>query len=256
MSFILEALRKSEQARQQNASAQPFSLLPGIDEKVAVRRYWPYLLAAALLVNAAVLFVWLRPAPAGDPLAIKGSSVTRLPQLPVEKSADILPVIPREKPAAVAVRSVPDVGSSQSRAEPASTVPLTRVPAPAPTAQAPREIAKQSKPVAVQPAEQRAREAAAPPVEAAVATAAKPVAAATLAPQPEPGGPGVMPLLLQKELPALSITGIIRDQSSGGMAIVNDKMLREGDEVAPGLKLEKIEDNALVFSYKGYRFTR
>ena len=33
-------------------------------------------------------------------------------------------------------------------------------------------------------------------------------------------------------------------------------MLREGDEVAPGLKLEKIEDSGLVFSYKGYRFTR
>ncbi len=34
------------------------------------------------------------------------------------------------------------------------------------------------------------------------------------------------------------------------------RSLREGDEVAPGLKLEKIQDDSLVFSYKGYRFMR
>ena len=65
-----------------------------------------------------------------------------------------------------------------------------------------------------------------------------------------------LPSSLQKELPALTVTGIIREQGSSGMAIVNDKMVREGDEVAPGLKLGKIEDNGLVSRYKGYRFTR
>jgi general secretion pathway protein B len=38
------------------------------------------------------------------------------------------------------------------------------------------------------------------------------------------------------------------------MVIVNDKLLHEGDELLPGLKLEKILQDSLVFNYKGYRF--
>ncbi len=40
------------------------------------------------------------------------------------------------------------------------------------------------------------------------------------------------------------------------MVIVNDKLLREGDEVEPGLRVEKILGDGLVFDYKGYRFKR
>ena len=65
-----------------------------------------------------------------------------------------------------------------------------------------------------------------------------------------------LPPALQQELPVLSVAGFIRDDGSGGMVIVNDSLAREGDEVAPGVKLEKIVGDSLVFNYKGYRFKR
>ena len=40
------------------------------------------------------------------------------------------------------------------------------------------------------------------------------------------------------------------------LAIINDKLVREGEEVAPGLRLEKIIDESAVFTYKGQRFRR
>jgi general secretion pathway protein B len=40
------------------------------------------------------------------------------------------------------------------------------------------------------------------------------------------------------------------------MAMIDDKLLHEGDEVAPGLRLEKILADGAQFSYKGYRFRR
>ena len=65
-----------------------------------------------------------------------------------------------------------------------------------------------------------------------------------------------MPPEHQRELPALSVAGFIRDEGSSSMVIVNDRLVREGDEVAPGVKLEKILYDSLVFNYKGYRFKR
>jgi general secretion pathway protein B len=40
------------------------------------------------------------------------------------------------------------------------------------------------------------------------------------------------------------------------MVIVNDRLLREGDEIAPGVKLEQIVNDSLILNYKGYRFKR
>ena len=37
---------------------------------------------------------------------------------------------------------------------------------------------------------------------------------------------------------------------------INDRTLREGDSVEPGLVLEQITPDGMVLSYKGYRFLR
>ena len=37
---------------------------------------------------------------------------------------------------------------------------------------------------------------------------------------------------------------------------INDRLLHEGDAVAPGLVLERITPDGMIFSYKGTRFHR
>lgn len=58
------------------------------------------------------------------------------------------------------------------------------------------------------------------------------------------------------DIPPINISGYIRDGDAGGMAMINDKLVREGEEVAPGLRLEKILPEGAIFNYKGRRFTR
>ncbi|MFY9328340.1 MAG: general secretion pathway protein GspB [Georgfuchsia sp.] len=58
------------------------------------------------------------------------------------------------------------------------------------------------------------------------------------------------------DLPALDIAGYIRNEQGKSLAMINDKLVAEGDEVAPGVRLEKILGDASIFSYKGYRFRR
>jgi general secretion pathway protein B len=104
--------------------------------------------------------------------------------------------------------------------------------------------------------------AAEPAPPAAVKSTAPPEAAAGSArvdatPQRmEATGSTEAPVIAQPVLPPVSVSGFIRDGGAGGMVIVNDKLVREGDEVAPGLKLEQILHDSLVFNYKGYRFKR
>lgn len=287
MSYILEALTESERARQQIAAVPKYSLLPVLSEEAQQQRRWPYALAGALLVNAAVLQLWLRPAPPGGVASIKMPTAPQLAQTPAAAAApDIAPLARNEKPLA----DVP--GITPREAMPPLVQPArikdSRVAHPhAPAGALPRAAsanpvndgAQIQQPPRFAPSSMAKRNA-----EAAVATEANPTQTPTIAkrnagavvatkanpariPSPNPssptpetrtqaGGATELPPALQQELPDLSVAGFIRDEGSSSMVIVNDRLLREGDEVAPGVKLEKILNDGLEFTYKGYRFKR
>lgn len=46
------------------------------------------------------------------------------------------------------------------------------------------------------------------------------------------------------------------DNPKSRMVGINYRIFREGDYVVPGLQLEQITPDGMIFSYKGYRFRR
>jgi general secretion pathway protein B len=222
MSFILEALAKSEQARQQALATPGFSLIADPANEVPQRRLLPQFLFAALMVNAALLMFWTSSSWFERPASIKSVEPLRTPSPllsrretapPESKAVDsdaVQPIVtsPAEVPQVPLVSNV------------AREIPIVTVKSPgvvAGTVPAVQEKAPSSKP-------------AAQAVERAWST-----------------GQG---------LPPIAIAGFIRDDSEGGMVIVNDKLVHEGDEISPGLKLEKILPDGLLFNFKGERFKR
>jgi general secretion pathway protein B len=196
MSYILDALRKSEQERQLAEGKAASALYP---VSVASRRATsPWLLmlgvAAGTLAVAGLVF-WL--------------------------------LMPR----------------SSSRPEPVPSVPTPVVAAPV------VQPAPVPPPVIVQPARE---------VPVAAAVPRPPVVPATREkPQPAPVAPQEVPAPPKEEaLPVIVITGYVRDGEQGGMAMINDRLVREGEEVSPGLRLEKILPDGAIFNFKGRRFTR
>jgi general secretion pathway protein B len=261
MSYILEALADSEQARQQIAATPKYSLLPVVGEELSQQRRWPYVLAGALLLNAAVLQIWLRPAPPDTVASIEARTV---PQVPVQVAKtpvaaaepDIAPLGRGEIPAAdLAGIAPPQARSPESRPERANDRRVARLPASI-DALPSTATATSANGSALMPLQQTPKLApkvlAKPGAEAAVAMGANPAP-----PSPAAAGDAVeLPPVLQQQMPALSVAGFIRGEGSASMVIVNDRLVREGDEVAPGVKLEKILNDSLVFNYKGYRFKR
>jgi len=66
-----------------------------------------------------------------------------------------------------------------------------------------------------------------------------------------------LPVSIQQEIPKLAISvhaysPVAKERLVG----INDRVLREGEQLAPGLKLEQITLDGMIISYKGYRFRR
>ena len=66
-----------------------------------------------------------------------------------------------------------------------------------------------------------------------------------------------LPLTIQQEIPAMTIPlHAYSSKPRDRLVSINDRMLREGESLTPGLRLEQITPDGLIFSYKGYRFRR
>lgn len=263
MSYILEALADSEKARLQIAAAPSYSLLPAVGEETPRSRVWPYLLAGALLANAAVLQLWLRPAAPGGEAAGREAPAANAAELAPREVRLPLPPAPqvhelRALPAPAPADPAPAAANpAASTAQDGAPIPLQKLAAKV-VAQRKTEnvVAAKAATAAVAASVATSVRMPATTVAAATPAPAVPVSAASAPAAPASASGSELPLALRPELPALAVAGFIRGEGSSSMVIVNDRLVREGDEVAPGVKLEKIAGDSLLFNYKGYRFKR
>jgi general secretion pathway protein B len=243
MSYILDALQKAESERKlgalPNLYAQQVPIYPWDARVPFWRRPSLWMVLAALGAILAAL-AWRQP---WQTIAGSSAADTSVAQA-LPKSAPIImkpapPRTPVERPPVVAAVTVPAPLPKPPRAEPARQ----RV-EPART-EKPREkkspkLAEPSGPPAVK--ESMANDA--PPGPAPMPVAERPVP--TLR---------ELPVNIQREIPAVAIGGYIYASSPAERSmLINKKLLREGDQVAPGLMLETMMAKEAVLNYRGYRY--
>jgi len=221
MSYILDALRKSDQQRQRGVpppllALQATAVVPG--RRVSISQ----VVLAALLIGAGIVIGSLRPWQTEQPTAATQPAAMK----PLESSQLLSSPVPAPA-AATMERQVPAVAKREARAKPRNK------PREAVTA-VPQELT--GKPVPEKPDGAGRGDAA---QEQKVMTIAE------------------LPVSIQQEIPKMSISvhaysGAPKERLVG----INDRMLREGDFLVPGLLLEQITLNGVIMSYKGYRFRR
>lgn len=230
MSYILEALKKAEAERQQGAVPSlhaPATTLP-TDIGMPAKRRQIIVGAGILLAISLGLLAWLRPwqsapasLPAPLPLAAEPSPTT--PTSPTLTPTPTRTALPETAIVAVA---------------PAPTEVV-----PQPTAK-PRAAAQERPPKASRQAE------AGQSALAASAAPAAPVVAAAAATPPAAAAP-----IASRELPGVSIGGYIYSETPAErQLLVNKRLMHEGEEVTPGLTLEKMLPKAAIFNYRGQRY--
>jgi len=266
MSYILEALKKAQAERQlgnapdiHTPAPVPISAAPN----TANRK--PLLIglgAGVLVAGIAAGLVWRAKTPAGEPAVLAQNGTTPVQTAPAAPAVSVAlpaavapaapaPSAPAPVPATPAAQAAPvQVPTTQAAPVPppvATPAPAPR-PAPAPT---PRKAAPAP---AADPGP--APEAVYLP---APARAPEPAPAPVRAPDPVPEENlrtlQQLPESIQREVPKVTVGGYIYSPNPADRLLLVDKTLRrEGEELAPGLVLERLMPKYAVMNYRGTRY--
>jgi general secretion pathway protein B len=261
MSYILDALTKLDQERQRARAPDLYAHHATIESAKQNHSRWLYVLGGAL--SAAILTVlsfqfWKGPGENPPPQQAALQSSNAKPNPPAGR-------MPHDSPLGA---MQPDTGREASGTDQVKPTPQSAAATPAakilPGGKLTPVKADQPKDASPEVTQRRGAQVSSRPVPRMRATV--PVSKADSSePQPRPvsapgSPPGVLnvaelPLPIQQQMPKISVSGFAHSPESGArVAIVNHRMLGEGDEVLAGLKVEQILRDGVIFSYKGYRF--
>ena len=222
MSYILEALKKSDQQRQRGAAPT----LQAAQVTVAAPKrplFIYYGLLAAVLLGAGIMIGWLRP---------------WQPEQPPPETEPIAAPAPLTAP--------PEMLSKTAQEFPAPN--LTRAGQPVPVVGA----IKPNNPALVNSG---TPSAAAPIPDKTMPE--KPASLVGVAQEQKAIPMDELPLQIRQEIPAMTVQlHAYSSNPSERLVYINSIRLLEGGSLMLGLRLEQITPDGMIFSYKGYRFKR
>jgi general secretion pathway protein B len=245
MSYILEALKKVEQKREQEDASRP----PTFSSEQAQERkkplVWPYILAAALFVNAGLALRLFGPwwTHEQEPSSIPLSPSEPPPAAParIEKEAQSrvpLAKIAVNEPAHSKGAKISQTLRARQKGESAAETPTVGQKGASETA--PLPAAQKASPVPPEAPKQ---------VQVRVEKAPSPAFAGKVV------SPSELPPAIRGSLPEFKISGHAYGPDPQTRVVrVNEKILQEGQELSPGLRVEEIVPDGIILSYGGYRF--
>ncbi len=249
MSYILDALRKSDQLRRRGAAP---TLLLGQTTAAAPKRPAPlaYGLLALVLLGTGMAIGWLHPWQRQS-VAPASLASTAKPPGAGQSQAPAARLAMAPKPELQAQTSAPATAVAPATAQPATTAPEQ----PRATAAAKSERRSEGRRSAPPRAVAGVSTQAAAPVQQATLGAKRGAAAA--APAASAMSMAELPVAIQQELPPMSVSvHAYSGKPAERLVDINGHLLHEGEDVAPGLRLEQITPEGMILSYKGYTFSR
>jgi len=246
MSYILDALRKSERERKRGAVPDVLTVQEGLQQTRRRRALWPVVIVTALFLNIVLLMWWFAPwkADSQKTTAVEPPADTQ----PRESAPPEMSPASRKEELSPSRSQAEDMRTDgpkapAERAKGATTLPTSgigRLPVMQPETVTPlREAGKTKKGETIgEPPPSEEAAAALPPAENRIYL---------LKELPEP---------LRKTLPDFTITAFLYSPApTSRMVQINGLMLREGEDLSPGLKLEEITPDGVIMSSRTYRFS-
>ncbi len=251
MSYILDALKKSEEERQRGSVPDLLSAYDAISEKPRKRSLRLYSLVIALLVIAAGFGWWLgawqlkKERERGALLGTQGqvTSPASVPTPAQRTSDNRTPVVAPDATKGAKKEASEAKAAQAPKAEP-SVAPAAKSPTSGP---APKDQA-------------RKKDSDTPTTRTVVEGPVEPLKAPAVAESRGPGNKKIfnlkeLPQSVQQALPAFLISVHIHSTDEASrMVRINNQMLREGQELSAGVKLEEVAADGVILSYKNYYF--
>ena len=284
MSFILDALKKLEQKRNQGSVPDLTTMHASHTGKPQKRLIWLYLIVIALLINAGILLAWLKPWESEKQITSEQSaseetalaSTEQIKSLPEETvqtpdspvvdktkdtaAADTDKVKSSPEPAGVKDKSTEVLTASSEKTDPDQAVhseekPEIIEPGTGAETEAFRSYLPDEKElVALRSKIKEEREVIVEPLPAETEVSDVPVKSEPVS-QQEVIDLSQLPSEIKNELPKISIsTHIYSNSPSSRIVNINGVIFREGEDIAKGLTLEEITTTGIILTYKEHRF--
>jgi general secretion pathway protein B len=247
MSYILDALKKSEKERRRGNVPDLLITHDFTAKEKKKRIIWPYLIVVALLLNAGLLTWWVNPWEIKKSHSVSKSVADK--SLTSERSV----VSASEQSKTEITVNTFDNKKTTAGAEPGFKD----------TENKPDNTTRLSLPDKNKPAESDIKSSnktylaykKSPEIETEKVQNAKPDDIIEPPIKNKIYNLDELPLSVKQKLPPLKITvSLYSDDPASRMAKINDQLLREGQYLAAGLKLEEITNEGVIFTYQNYRF--
>jgi general secretion pathway protein B len=259
MSYILDALKKSEKERQRGTAPDLLTVQEPVLREKKKRRVWPYIIFAVLIFGMGLAAYRLIPWQSRNEKA--GTSTAALQKSEPKPAESLQPEVSRTitTQAEIKKREVPPL--TNTTLEKSLKTPLA--------------ITKEEEKPVVQKAivqskihEQPAVKKAAQPqtsqqalkseiTASAPSTVSPDVKPVQNDPAPVPGKiyqSGDLPASVQQNLPAVTMSIFMYSEDPASrMVRINGQTLREGQYISEGLKVEEIKPDGVILNYKNYR---
>ena len=236
MSYILEALKKLEQKRQQEGTPNLLTLQGDVTKVRKKRSVWPYITLGVILLNGIIvlLLFWIAPwKHAGQSLS-QTSRVARESTTPPQVT--VLPE-KKEQPVAETKKDVPPP-VKKDVAQPAPDLP--------------------SPPVSTKVVVEAAQPKTAPvqtPTPIKTSPESSPREIKPVKPSNKVVSIKELPAAIKGSLPELKMTvHSYNEQPQSRFVVMNNNTIREGQSMNADLKVEQITQNGVILNYQGHRF--
>jgi general secretion pathway protein B len=280
MSFILDALKKLEQKRQQDSVPSLTTIHTPNLHKPKKKPIWPYLLLIGLLINAGILTAWLRPWSSEVESTAVQTTAADTHEFVSAKEISPGPETASPEKSSIDARKAADTEVTEKQATPSKPAAVEQKPSVKP-ADEPAPIAKE-KP---SPVEEETASTESTPEEQVVSLDLTPSVdelenlrevikkerelteintiskddlhskQAEDKPEREILELNELPAEVRKKIPDISINGhIYSSNSSSRLTNINGSLVREGDTVTGKLKVNEITMTGVIFDYDGLRF--
>ncbi len=264
MSFILDALKKSERRHRRGTVPDVMTVHSPALQKPKKHLLWIYLFLAAMLINAGILTAFLRPweSKNQDSAAQPAAEQRResKPPPPVNER-DVIKKPPPVPDTPAAKHTLSSANTDKPGGERPADV-KTGEQKTAPVKQSPEDntagtaasldlnpSARELKILREKINEERS------PADNLPLREFQPVGDIEDGQEKRVTDLGQLPSAIRKELPDISIKGhIYSDNPSSRIVNINGVIMHEGDTFTAGLKVEKITVSGVIFDYRGLRF--
>ncbi len=257
MSFILDAIAKSERERQQQELPGPQVLAMPTNPPPQSRGVLPYVVVGALLLNAAVLFAWMQSEQsllsAQAPVAVVSEAPNDVVAVEPTSAAELdTSVVPETR--VVDVEPEPTTVATVSTVEPDNTAAMTRKATTDVSTSAGAQTDAQFEPasdgipsdwIRIGPDTLSTRAETARPAQPSQRSSAQPVRVSSLS---------ELPGDVRENLPSVVFSGHLysSDPASSIVFVDDGRPVAQGRRIADELYLHEITPTGVVVEFRGY----